>query len=73
MDTFREILNIRLLSHEAERDSARIAYKLCDKNTIEYEMAKMNYSSAVIRINELLAILNHYDEKQAQIPGRLER
>jgi peptide methionine sulfoxide reductase MsrA len=65
MEDFRKILKIRLLSHEADRDSARVAYQVCDKDTIEYEMAKMNYSSAVIRINELLAILNHLDEKQA--------
>lgn len=51
--------------HEQDRDSARMAYQVCDKNTIEYEMAKMNYSSAVIRINEVLTIINHYDEKQA--------
>lgn len=64
MTDFRQFLKMRLLFLEADRDSARMAYKVCDKNTIEYEMAKMNYASAVIRINEVLTILNHYDEKQ---------
>lgn len=56
---------MRLLSHECDRDSARMAYQACDKNTIEYEMAKLNYSSAVVRINEVLTIINYLDEKQA--------
>lgn len=65
MADIRHILKMRLLSHECDRDSARMAYQACDKNTIEYEMAKMNYSSAVVRINEVLTIINYLDEKQA--------
>lgn len=63
---------MRLLSHECDRDSARMAFQACDRNTIEYEMKKQNYASAVIRINEVLTIINYLDEKQAQIPGKLE-
>jgi hypothetical protein len=65
MADLRHILKMRLLTHEADRDSARMAYQACDKNTLEYEMAKLNYSSAVVRINEVLTIINYLDEKQA--------